>query len=201
MASQVRPGRTKPVLNQGPFESNDLMGCRPADSVRASSVKAAHTGRMYDCNLSVISNTQGVALQMGASMYVQWQALWDGYNAFYGRSGATALPAEVTSVTWQRFFDEHEPMHASRSRRPATCRICLPTSMRGAKESVARSSRRSTSGPGQQDRRACTGKLTKRIGRRCNSMTTWRSAQDFLSTGSSCELRTAPAAGWRSTPC
>lgn len=42
----------------------------------------------------------------------RWLPLWDGYNAFYGRSGPTALPAEITQVTWQRFFDAAEPMHA-----------------------------------------------------------------------------------------
>jgi GNAT superfamily N-acetyltransferase len=42
----------------------------------------------------------------------QWLPLWDGYNAFYGRSGATALPAEITRTTWARFFDPQEPMHA-----------------------------------------------------------------------------------------
>jgi GNAT superfamily N-acetyltransferase len=42
----------------------------------------------------------------------QWLPLWDDYNAFYGRSGATALPAEITQTTWARFFDAHEPMHA-----------------------------------------------------------------------------------------
>jgi hypothetical protein len=26
----------------------------------------------------------------------RWQVLWDGYNAFYGRAGATALPAQIT---------------------------------------------------------------------------------------------------------
>jgi GNAT superfamily N-acetyltransferase len=41
-----------------------------------------------------------------------WRQLWDGYNAFYGRSGTTALPAEVTQTTWERFFDVSEPMHA-----------------------------------------------------------------------------------------
>jgi GNAT superfamily N-acetyltransferase len=40
-----------------------------------------------------------------------WLTLWDGYNAFYGRHGATALPAEVTRSTWQRFFDAYEPVH------------------------------------------------------------------------------------------
>jgi GNAT superfamily N-acetyltransferase len=41
-----------------------------------------------------------------------WQQLWDGYNAFYGRSGPTALAPEVTAMTWSRFFDAYEPMHA-----------------------------------------------------------------------------------------
>jgi GNAT superfamily N-acetyltransferase len=41
-----------------------------------------------------------------------WKELWDGYNAFYGRSGDTALPLDVTRSTWSRFFDEYEPMHA-----------------------------------------------------------------------------------------
>src|ERR1700684_4647920 len=41
-----------------------------------------------------------------------WQVLWDGYNAFYGRSGATALAPEITRMTWMRFFDAYEPMHA-----------------------------------------------------------------------------------------
>jgi GNAT superfamily N-acetyltransferase len=44
--------------------------------------------------------------------YDQWLPLWDGYNAFYGRSGPTALPAEVTAITWARFFDADEPVHA-----------------------------------------------------------------------------------------
>ncbi|PRD58510.1 GNAT family N-acetyltransferase [Phyllobacterium myrsinacearum] len=44
--------------------------------------------------------------------YDQWLPLWDGYNAFYGRSGATALPAEITRTTWQRFFDAYEPVNA-----------------------------------------------------------------------------------------
>jgi GNAT superfamily N-acetyltransferase len=41
-----------------------------------------------------------------------WQRLWEGYNAFYGRSGATALAPEITQATWSRFFDHYEPMHA-----------------------------------------------------------------------------------------
>ncbi len=41
-----------------------------------------------------------------------WRPLWDGYNAFYGRAGATALPEAITQCTWQRFFDADEPVHA-----------------------------------------------------------------------------------------
>lgn len=41
-----------------------------------------------------------------------WKALWDGYNAFYGRVGPTALAEEVTRLTWSRFFDAYEPVHA-----------------------------------------------------------------------------------------
>lgn len=41
-----------------------------------------------------------------------WKVLWDGYNAFYGRKGETALPLETTKVTWSRFFDTYEPMYA-----------------------------------------------------------------------------------------
>ncbi|MFO1107542.1 MAG: GNAT family N-acetyltransferase [Bradyrhizobium sp.] len=41
----------------------------------------------------------------------QWLPLWDGYNAFYGRAGPTALDPEVTQTTWQRFFDAYEPVH------------------------------------------------------------------------------------------
>ena len=43
--------------------------------------------------------------------YDQWLPLWDGYNAFYGRSGATALAPEITAMTWPRFFDAYEPVH------------------------------------------------------------------------------------------
>jgi len=41
-----------------------------------------------------------------------WRRLWGGYNAFYGRSGPTALPASIVETTWARFFDADEPMEA-----------------------------------------------------------------------------------------
>lgn len=44
--------------------------------------------------------------------YRQWLPLWDGYNAFYGRAGATALAPEITRALWARLFDGYEPVHA-----------------------------------------------------------------------------------------
>ncbi|QJR13416.1 GNAT family N-acetyltransferase [Usitatibacter palustris] len=41
-----------------------------------------------------------------------WLPLWDGYNAFYGRKGDTALAPEITATTWKRFFDANEPVNA-----------------------------------------------------------------------------------------
>ena len=41
-----------------------------------------------------------------------WAPLWDGYNAFYGREGPTALDPAITEITWGRFFDDAEPVHA-----------------------------------------------------------------------------------------
>jgi GNAT superfamily N-acetyltransferase len=49
---------------------------------------------------------------IATSDYEQWLPLWVGYNKFYGRSGATALPDEITQVTWVRFFDPQEPVYA-----------------------------------------------------------------------------------------
>ncbi|GAC1491323.1 MAG: GNAT family N-acetyltransferase [Candidatus Limnocylindrales bacterium] len=37
-----------------------------------------------------------------------WERLWDGYNAFYQR----IIPPAATGVTWSRFFDAGEPLHA-----------------------------------------------------------------------------------------
>src|SRR5260370_30200683 len=46
------------------------------------------------------------------SDYDGWRPLWDGYNAFYGRSGPTALAEEITQATWERFFVAAEPVNA-----------------------------------------------------------------------------------------
>jgi len=44
--------------------------------------------------------------------YAGWRPLWDGYNAFYGRIGETALPEATTAATWERFFNPGEPVRA-----------------------------------------------------------------------------------------
>ncbi|BDG73814.1 GNAT family N-acetyltransferase [Roseomonas fluvialis] len=41
-----------------------------------------------------------------------WLPLWEGYNAFYERTGPTAVSEAQTRTTWARFFDGHEPMEA-----------------------------------------------------------------------------------------
>jgi GNAT superfamily N-acetyltransferase len=38
--------------------------------------------------------------------------LWNAYNAFYGRVGATALSENITQATWERFFNPLEPVFA-----------------------------------------------------------------------------------------
>jgi GNAT superfamily N-acetyltransferase len=40
--------------------------------------------------------------------FAQWAPLWDGYNTFYKRT----LPDDITRMTWSRFFDAYEPVHA-----------------------------------------------------------------------------------------
>lgn len=44
--------------------------------------------------------------------FAQWERLWEGYNSFYGRAEETALPDEITRMTWARFFDADEPVYA-----------------------------------------------------------------------------------------
>jgi GNAT superfamily N-acetyltransferase len=38
----------------------------------------------------------------------EWEVLWKGYQVFY----KTDIPAEVTDLTWARFHDPAEPVHA-----------------------------------------------------------------------------------------
>ena len=45
---------------------------------------------------------------MAPTDFARWEPLWEGYNSFYKR----VVPAEVTRMTWSRFFDAYEPVHA-----------------------------------------------------------------------------------------
>src|SRR5260370_617957 len=42
----------------------------------------------------------------------QWLPLWQGYNAFYGRAGETALPEGITQATWEPFLKPLAPVFA-----------------------------------------------------------------------------------------
>lgn len=42
--------------------------------------------------------------------YDEWLELWTAYNAFYGRSGDTALRDDLNKLTWQRLLTADEPM-------------------------------------------------------------------------------------------
>jgi GNAT superfamily N-acetyltransferase len=44
--------------------------------------------------------------------FERWLLLWEGYNAFYKRVGPTAVSEAMTRITWTRFFDAYEPVHA-----------------------------------------------------------------------------------------
>ncbi|QKE65256.1 GNAT family N-acetyltransferase [Aquipseudomonas campi] len=44
-----------------------------------------------------------------AADHAAWLPLWQGYQRFYHSD----IPAEVSAVTWQRFLDASEPMHAA----------------------------------------------------------------------------------------
>jgi GNAT superfamily N-acetyltransferase len=44
--------------------------------------------------------------------HAAWLPLWEGYNAFYGRTGPAVLDAAITAQTWRRFHDAGEHMHA-----------------------------------------------------------------------------------------
>jgi GNAT superfamily N-acetyltransferase len=55
--------------------------------------------------------------------YDGWKPLWDGYNEFYGRHGATALPEPITAALWRRFSDPAEPVHGLVAVAPEANRI------------------------------------------------------------------------------
>jgi len=46
---------------------------------------------------------------LAAADHAVWMPLWQGYLRFY----QAEIPAETSAVTWQRFLDPAEPMHAA----------------------------------------------------------------------------------------
>lgn len=45
--------------------------------------------------------------------FAQWAVLWEGYNKFYGRSGLSALPDEITKLTCRLLGIAHYLFHRS----------------------------------------------------------------------------------------
>ena len=67
---------------------------------------------LFVANPGELVNHQMVIRLVQREDFPAWKVLWDGYNAFYGRSGAIALPDAITQTTWSRFYDADEPVHA-----------------------------------------------------------------------------------------
>lgn len=62
--------------------------------------------------MSIGTSTQPIIRPPLRDDFDQWLGLWEGYNDFYKRVGPTAVPLEVTKMTWERFFDSYEPINA-----------------------------------------------------------------------------------------
>jgi GNAT superfamily N-acetyltransferase len=79
----------------------------------AAAARVGHTVPVR-CGLATLPMTMSspTIRPLAPEDYAAWRPLWDGYNAFYGRHGATALPEHITQTTWQRFFDAGEPVFA-----------------------------------------------------------------------------------------
>ena len=52
-----------------------------------------------------------VIRQLRVGDYDYWRPLWDAYNSFYGRAGASALPNEITRETWIGLTTSDGPLH------------------------------------------------------------------------------------------
>jgi GNAT superfamily N-acetyltransferase len=77
--------------------------------------RARVLSRIFSCVLhaSVFTVTDKIIIRVVQERdFAQWKVLWDGYNAFYGRMEASALPDAITNMTWSRFLDAYEPVHA-----------------------------------------------------------------------------------------
>lgn len=84
---------------------------------KSSSIKSAYPtdSRTLVRKLEVVSNTKrttgimpNTVRPLQESDRAAWEPLWAGYQRFY----EVEIPAETTALTWSRFHDPAEPMHA-----------------------------------------------------------------------------------------
>lgn len=100
----------QPVQEWRDLEQRHPLNCRESPAIVAASGSASREGSV-DGTAESRNESEVIIRSACLGDYSEWRRLWDAYNAFYGRSGATALPVEVTESTWRRFFDEDEPVH------------------------------------------------------------------------------------------
>jgi GNAT superfamily N-acetyltransferase len=72
---------------------------------------SASTARQHDNGTKAMTQVTSVR-PVTPDDYPRWRPLWDGYNAFYGRQGGTALDERITQTTWQRLCNPLEPLFA-----------------------------------------------------------------------------------------
>lgn len=142
----------------------------------------------------------------------QWSRLWEGYNAFYGRSGETRLAEDVTRVTWSRFFMADEPVHGLVAQisgelvglahylftearppllLPVTSRTCSLQTEQGAKGSQRLSSDRSLSKRGRRGLLGSTGRPMRPMNERGAFMI--QSESDPGSSSIECSCSSGPS--------
>src|SRR6516225_7495706 len=67
--------------------------------------------RPHQLNPGYFALSNLIVREVRPADFAAWSPLWDGYNAFGGRSGPTALAPEITAETWRRFFDPAEQVY------------------------------------------------------------------------------------------
>src|SRR5690606_13303301 len=86
------------------------LGCRPGRCTRRSGCldRPARPG------LGRVHATRGMRSMsdiraITAADHAAWLKLWQGYQRFYD----SQIPEATSAITWQRFLDPSEPMHAA----------------------------------------------------------------------------------------
>src|SRR6266545_5538858 len=101
-----------PRLLASPRPSLDLRRKHVAATGGAWSLENRRTGSAGPCHMTRARPMDAVLVRpVRRDDWIGWQRLWTDYHA-YGRTGNTSLPDAVTGVTWERFFQAHEPMEA-----------------------------------------------------------------------------------------